>query len=94
MSDMLNARMMATMRELESYPGVYWFRQASCKKLVELGYAEAIPDPSGYAKKLQAHRLTGKGFEYLNRVTDTSHAEDGHESDHGRQSHRSPAVWR
>jgi hypothetical protein len=58
--------MLATLKEMAGYPnkGQYWFRQASCKRLAELGLAE----PHGWEsckRKRKPYRITAKGFEFL-----------------------------
>lgn len=48
----------ATLREMKSYyPGAYRFRQATCRSLVALGYAE----PLGQHLKRPVHRITPAG---------------------------------
>ncbi len=48
----------ATLREMKSYsPGPYWFRQATCRSLVALGYAE----PTRTDIKRPPHRITDAG---------------------------------
>ena len=48
----------ATLREMKSYaPGPYWFRQATCRTLVALGYAM----PTRADLKRPPHRITDAG---------------------------------
>lgn len=56
----------ATLREMESYrAGVYYFRQATCKRLVEKGLAEPTRDDV----KRPPHRLTPAGRAALREQT-------------------------
>lgn len=56
--EMLTAAQRATMREMNSYPvGRYWFRQATCLSLVELGLAVRIKPEL----KRSPHALTALG---------------------------------
>lgn len=53
----LTEAQLSTLREMKSYPGTYPFRQATCKTLVALGYAE----PTRSDVKRPPHRITPAG---------------------------------
>lgn len=53
----LTEAMRSTLREMASYKE-YWFRQATCKKLVSLGFAERMPTTW---KTRAPHRITPAG---------------------------------
>ncbi len=54
----LTEAQLSTLREMKMYsPGPYWFRQATCRSLVALGYAEVL----GQHLKRPAHRITPAG---------------------------------
>jgi hypothetical protein len=59
----LTEAQLATLREMARYSTAYWFRQATCKTLVELGLAEAIG-----SRKRPPHRITQAGRKALQQT--------------------------
>lgn len=53
----LTEAQMSTLREMAGYRACYWFRQATCRTLVELGYATRVKP----TLKRSPHEITPAG---------------------------------